>query len=389
MKKVVYLVMICILVLVTLVGCSTDEQTTEPIKIGVTQDQSGAIAMMGKRIVNSMNLAVEEINAAGGVLGRPIELIILDDRVDPELTTSNAIRLIESDEVVAITGGSGSSCAIALAKVALDYQTPYLITIATSHQTLDPFNPYVFRVPDCEYDEAASFMLKAKQLGAETIAVLYADVAWGQGVSEYIEQEASNFGLTVVGMQGHSMQADNLMPQVLKLKEENPDCIIYVEYDPGCIMFATALKELGWMPKCRVVGTGPSLTSVVKAHPEIMDGFCGTGILDVWKPSVQAWLDKYEAKYGERTSYDGVAYAYDCIHLLVEAIEIAQSTDREAIRDALEQIRDYKCMAGKEGASISYSPTDHEGLSGEDTQAFEVQGGLIYLDSKPTEGCSP
>ena len=341
MIKKLLLVLAALSLLIPAVACAPKE--AETIKVGCVMDLSGDLAAMGARMLNGAKLAVEEINAAGGVLGKQVELVEEDGKTDPAAGLERVKKLIEIDGVQVIVGPmiSGSS------KLAIPYAKEHKIPLITMSATAFELSEmegteWFFRA--CLLDDAQGRVLAsiAMEEGYTRLASIVLDNLYGKGVEEaLIEglQEAGWEGEHVVSIHYAEAKKD-YRTELQQIKGSNPDAVLIVSYcDDGIIVFKQALEmgldNIAWLGCDGNYGSG--LFKEPKSA-EFMEKAIVAGTRTVGSGSVyEQFVAKYTEKFGEAPEIY-CDTTYDAVWTAVKAIEKAGVYDGEAIRAALAKL---------------------------------------------------
>lgn len=332
-------------------GCAkkeaTKEEAKEPevIKIGVVTPLTGDVATFGQSTKKAAEMAVEEINAAGGVLGKKIELIIEDDRNDPKETANVVRKLIDQDKVVAIIGSLTSKCSLAGMPIANSKKVP-MISNASTNPKVTLTGPYAFRV--CFIDDFQGQVMAKfayEDLGARKAAVLY-DIGndYTKGLAEFFVKSFKELGGEIVAEETYQQTDNDFNAQLTSIKAKNPDVIFLPDYYQKVSLIAKQARGLG-IKATFLGGDGWDSPELVKLGGDAVEGgyFSNHYSQQDPDPKTQEFIKKFEQKYGEKP--DALAaLAYDAVYFLVEGIKKAGKVDSVAIRDAIEQV-------GKEGFS--------------------------------------
>ena len=192
----------------------------DTIKIGVVTPLSTGDFRSGKINVQTVKLAVEELNAKGGILGKKVEVVIADDEGKPAAGTIAIKRMITTEKVSAVVGLWHSSVAVAQAKVANQLQVPIMLHYSWTDDLTAGHSDYIYRVGPFNA-EIAQLALPYIKKNFKTISILYETNAFGTGFAEYLEKIAKAEGLTVYSI-GYPQEATDLKPQLLELKAKSP-----------------------------------------------------------------------------------------------------------------------------------------------------------------------
>ena len=348
MKKIVSAAMAILLVL-AMASCgsgSTGQQEgseqPEVIKVGWIGALSGDQAPWGKCESQALQMYIDEQNAAGGVLGRQLELVTYDTKGDANESVNAVKRLIANDGVAAILGPNASASAIAIKGALNEGQVPDIATVATNPEITvnkdGTINEYNFRICFTDpYQGAVAGGYAADELGAKTAAVLY-DVAsdYSQGFTEFFVETFEAKGGTVVAQEGFKAGDTDFRPQLTKIKEADPDVILMPYFYKEVALSANQARELG-IDAVFMGGDGwPSDTLFEMAGPAI-EGSIVVNHFDYNDPAAAEITAAYLEKYGVAPEINAYM-VHDAFDLLVAAIEKAESADSAAIADALTQV---------------------------------------------------
>jgi len=375
MKKALALLITMILVAGMITGCGQKQEEAAdlgPIKIGAVFSVTGGAAKLGGPEKNAAEMIVEEINAAGGVLGRQIELIVEDDEGIPENTVNDLQKLINLDEVCAIIGPTRSGNAIASGPICEEAGIPLVscaaawVQLFPGNDTSQPNYKYVFKTPQNDSHCARTIFTDCKAKGYTKVAIITGTTGFGSAGRAELLSQAEGFGIEIIADESYPPTASDLTPQLTKIKAQKPQALINWSIVPAQGLIAGQVKQLGLD------------VQLYQSHGFGNKGYiqpAAEGILfpagrllvlgDIEASHVQrgvltSFKEAYEAKFGEEVS-TFAGHAYDAIHMLVNAIETAGSTDKDAIRNALEAQKNFVGTAGV----FNMSATDHCGLTDE------------------------
>ncbi len=365
MIKRLLLAVVVVSLLVSAAACGTDEPET--IKIGVVLDLSGDLAPMGARMLNGARLAAEEINAAGGVLGKDIVLVEEDGKTDPAAGLDRVKKLIEIDGVQAIVGPmiSGSSkLAIPYAK---DHSVPCITMSATAFELSEmDGTEWFFRA--CLLDDAQGRVLSEVVVdgGYTKLATIVLNNLYGKGVQAALVeglQEKGWAGKVVAEVEYDEAKKD-YRTELGQIKDSGPDVVLLVSYaDDGIMIFKQAL-EMG-LDTIAWLGCDGNYGSGLFKEPrsaEFMEKAIVAGTRTVgFGSTYEQFVTKYTAKFGEAPEIY-CDTTYDAVYAAAKAIEAAGEYDGAAIRDALTKL-------SFEGAS---GPISFDARGDRSSGAFEL-----------------
>ena len=330
-----------------LVSCGGDQGQANEIVIGEYGSLTGTTATFGISTRNGIDMAIKEVNDAGGVLGRQVRVIVEDDQGRPEEAQTVVTKLIARDKVVAILGEVASSRTLAAAPVAQNAGIP-MITPSSTNPAVTQVGDYIFRV--CFIDPFQGLVMAkftANSLHMTKVAVLR-DIKndYSVGLADVFIENFKNLGGTIVADESYSEGDTDFSAQLTSLRSKGPEAIFVPGYYTEVGLIARQAKSLG-IKAPLLGGDGWDSPSLIEIGGEALEGsyFSNHYSVDDPSPSIQKFVTAYRAKYGETP--DALAgLGYDAAMLLFDAITRANSTDPKAIRDALAQTKDFAGMTG-------------------------------------------
>ena len=361
----------------------------EPIKIGHVAALSGGSAQSGEAITRGLSLAIEEINASGGILGgRKIELLQRDDESVPPKGVVAARELISKEKVVAIFGGIDSPVALATVPIVNKEKVPYIaVWAAGTGITRNGAEPnFVFRVSAVDVLVDVKLLDYAnKKFGSTKPGLLLVNNPWGaSNETGLLEAAKTNAGLHIVGVEKFENADVDMTAQLTRLKEKGADTVIIVGNAAPGAQLMKSRERMGWtVPIVSHWGISggrfPELAGPTAGDAHFVQTYSFFGKQGTVGERVLAALKKkYPQIKGPEDIFSpvGTANAYDAMHLLVQAITQAGSTDGDKIRDALEN------LSGKyEGLIKTYdhpfSKTEHDALGPGDYIMVRYEGEKI------------
>jgi len=367
MKKAKFLSLVGVLLLVLFAvsACGGEGgEAQETIKIGVNYELSGEVASFGSHTVNGIQLAFEEINAAGGVLGRQIEPIVLDNKGVAEEATSVATNLIVNQGAVVHLGAATTGATLAAIPVAMESQVPLLTTSATALPvTVDPLTgetrDYVFRI--CFIDPwqgQVGARFAYQDLGVRKAAVYFDNTNdYSKGLAQSFIDEFETLGGEIVGSEGYGTGDQEFRPTLNNFKNSGAELIYIPGYYQKVGLIVRQAREIG-LDVPLLGGDGwdaPELIEVAGA--ENLNNAYFTNHYSFQDPAekVQAFVEAYQAKYGEIPDSFS-ALGYDAAYLIADAINRAGVAEPEAIKDALAATTDFDAVTGKLSFDEQHNP---------------------------------
>lgn len=328
----------------------------DPVKVGyIIPLSGGAAASIGQEMSRATHMAVEQINAAGGIAslnGAPIDLLEVDSRGDPKVALTEAERLITVEDVSVMIGAFQSSVTFPATAVAEKYGIPWIVDLAAKADITERGYKYVFRptqVPSSgNADSVVDFVTWANATTgdpAKTAAIVYENTDWGQDLAQRLRLRFNEAGVEVVLDESYPANAPDLRPLVLKMKGRKPDVISVTAYAADAIQLHKLIAQMQIDAKA-IIGSGAGqvdptfIPSVGAAGTEGIvstNGWAGYEST-INTPFAEAFWDGYVEKYGTEPSEFSVV-AYSVVWILKDALERAGSADPDAIRDALAETR--------------------------------------------------
>lgn len=320
----------------------------DTVKIGLLAPLTGFAAADGLSVKNSVELAVEKINAEGGLLGKQIELISYDDRADAKEAVSLAQKLIDQDGVVAVVGGSYSMPSRAVAPVFQEEEIPFVAAYAI-HPDVTKAGDYCFRNGFLGVIEGkAAAHVAIDMLGAKTLALLHSDNDFGrtlvEGFHQYIDKYSPD--TKIVSEQAYPFTEKDFKPYLSKIKELNPDVIFASGYYFQAGPILNQAREMGITAK--VIGEeGADSPKFLEIAGDAAEGFYMVTNLDRDdpRPMVQEFIKVYEERYQIAPDMVG-ASAYDALVIIADGITRAGSLKSPAIREAISTTKDLNGLTG-------------------------------------------
>jgi len=374
--------------------------SAEPIKIGVAGPYTGGSSSMGVSMRDGVRLAAEEINKAGGVLGRQIQLIERDDEAKNERGVQIAQELINKEQVTATVGYINTGVALASQRFYQDAKIPVFNNVATgsviTHQFKAPeyTESYVFR--NAAHDSIQAPMIVEEAVvkrGFKKVAILADSTNYGQLGREDLEKALDKKGIKAVAVEKFNIKDVDMTPQLLKAKAAGAEAVLTYGIGPELAQIANGMTKLGW--KVPIIGSWTlSMANYIDNSGKNGDGAImpQTFIQDPNTPKRKAFIDAYLSKFkpkGDRIdSPVSAAQGYDSIYLLAAAIKQAGSTDGVKVREALEDLK-----TPVEGVVMTYdkpfSKDDHDAITANIVVMGEVKDGkVVYAnpeDAKKTQ----
>jgi branched-chain amino acid transport system substrate-binding protein len=386
--------MLCIVVLLTMLavavaGCgssgteSSDDSsgaaTGDPIKIGAILSLTGTYAGLGEPEKNLIEMEVKKINDAGGINGRPVEVIIEDDATDEAQAVAAASRLIEQEGVVAIIGASGTGQSMA---VRGDVQRAGIPQVSMAGGTVitNPVDPLVFATPWSNTIVVPFTLDFMKNEGITKIGLISDSGGFGKDGQAVFKAEAPKAGVEIVADETLNPGDTDMTAQLTKIKNSDAQAIVVWTAGAEAAIIVKNAKDLGIdLPiygshgiarQEFIDGAGEAAEGVRLAAGKVLDPSLYPEGSEA-RTVADDFIASYEQAYGEKPGmFPG--YAYDALYLVVEAAKrVEGDLTPEALRDQIEATTGWVGIDG----TYNMTPEDHNGLSVDDLQMYEVSGG--------------
>lgn len=333
-------------------GCGERRQSNGPdrsrIKIGFFGDLSGPTFNFGESAKNGVIMAADEINLAGGIDGRRLDVVLDDDGGSPEKSATLAGTLIDKDKVIAIIAAGTSGNSRAAAPKAQSSKVPF-ISPSSTDPAVTQVGDYIFRacfVDAFQGEVMARFAFNT--LKAKKAAILFDfNSPYGRGLTDYFELSFSKLGGQIVGKLSYTQGDVDFKGQLSTIRSSEPDVVYIPGYYGDVAVIAKQARAIGLVQ--------PLLGADGWDAPELWqlggDALNGSFITthysaDDPSPAIQKFVHEYKQRYGNLTPDAHAALAYDAMRVLVDAIIRAHSTDAAELRDALAATKDFAGVTG-------------------------------------------
>ncbi len=382
MKKITTL---ALLLLFSLFAVGQTMAAPQPIKIGAILAVTGPASYLGAPEAKTLQMAVEQINAAGGINGAKLQLVIKDSEASPEKALSFTKQLIEEEKVFAIIGPTTSGESMAIKKLCEDSKM-IMISCAAADAIVNPLAQWVFKTPQKDSDVVKWIFDTMKKNNITKIAVLSANTGFGKSGKGQLEAIAPAYGITIAINEVYDKQSTDLTSVLTKVKGMNVQAVVNWSIEPAQAILAKNMKQLNMtIPLFQSHGFG-------NIKYAVESGKAGEGIIfpcgrilvadqladtDPQKAVLSKYKKDYETKYSEDVSTFG-GHAYDALLILSEAIKKAGGTDKVKVRAAIENIKNFPGTGG----IFNYSATDHSGLDMKALSLMTVKDGKFVLYTK-------
>jgi branched-chain amino acid transport system substrate-binding protein len=371
-----------------LVSWSLAAGAAEPIKIGVTGPFTGGSAPMGVSMRDGVKLAVADINAKGGVLGRQLQLVERDDEAKNERGVQVAQELINKEKVVGTVGFINTGVALASQRFYQEAKIPVMNNVATGSIITKQFvapdqkDNYIFRTSANDTIQSAMIVDEAVVRQKHTkVAILADSTNYGQLGREDLERALAAKGIKPVAVEKYNLKDVDMTAQLLKAKQGGAEVVLTYGIGPELAQIANGMEKLNW--KVPLIGSWTlSMGNFIDNAGKNGDGarMPQTFIQDGNTAKRKAFIEAYQKAYkiDRMPSPVSAAQGYDSLYLLAAAIKQAGSTDGVKVREALENLN-----GTVEGVVTSYtkpySHDDHEAIKPNMVVIGEVKNGRVVL----------
>lgn len=385
MKKKICLALACMLLLTSLAGCgsqgdSSEDSASSTIKIGYFGPLTGGTAQAGQAALNGVQIAVNELNEAGGVLGKQLEIVSYDDKSSPEEAVKAATKLVQVDKVNAIFGSLHSANVQAAAPIIEESKT-ICVSGGTSPTWLEQGYTYLFRSISNSSVSAKQLAKYADSQNLRKIALFTSNSEYGTSGAEEFQEACKDYDIEFVASETMTDGDRDFTGQFAKINASEPDAVFVwcLGDDLGAV--TKQLRQSGF--------DGPILGSESYTLPEILEnaGDAANGVAfasqyivysdpnDAEDELMKEFLERYIEEFGEPPASDNAFRAYDGVMMIAEAMEAAQADSGEALRDAYNNIDGHVGLAG----TFSYVGKNGEGI--DSMRIFQIQDGK-YVEAQ-------
>jgi branched-chain amino acid transport system substrate-binding protein len=321
-------------------------QAQDTIKIGVTQPLTGAFAASGNYVAQGAQIAEEEINKAGGVLGKKIQLIIEDNKSNPTEAVATAEKLIVRDKVPVMLGAWGSTLTLAIMPKLEEYKVPMVVETSSSGKITTSGNTYIFRISPTSQMEAKAFSPLFGKLGIKKAAFLATNNDFGLGASKEFSEAAKASGVDVVAMETMDPKATDFSAQLAKIKASGADTLFVTTAVEQATLILKQAKDQ--QVTARVITTGGSVSpdQLIAQAGDAANGSYHLVFFTPWFPEavknpeiakkfVELWKAKGHNVGGLTEGFRG----WDGLNVIVAGIKAAGKAEPEAITKALWNVK--------------------------------------------------
>lgn len=351
----------------------------EPIRIGAFLSVTGPAAFLGDPEQKTLELYVEKLNAAGGVLGRKLQLVAYDSAGDAEKARAYVKRLIEQDKVDVLVGGSTTGETMAAVPLAEAAGIPF-ISLAGAVVIIEPVKKWVFKTPHTDRMACEKVFVDMRERGATKAALISGAGGFDRSMRAECLKVAAKHGVQIVADESYGAGDTDMTAQLTKIKNTpGVQAVLNCGFGQGPAIVTKNYRQLG-ITTPFYQSHGVASKQYVKLSGDAAEGvrLPAAALLvadtlpaeDPQKRVVVSYKQEYEKRFNQEVSTFG-GHAYDGLMLVVEAMKRAGSADKAKVRDALESTKGYMGTAGV----VNMSATDHMGLDLTAFRMLEVRKG--------------
>jgi branched-chain amino acid transport system substrate-binding protein len=350
----------------------------EPVRIGAFLSVTGPAAFLGDPELKTLELYVERLNAAGGVLGRKLQLVAYDDGGDAEKARTFAKRLLEQDKVDVVVGGSTTGATMAAVPLMEQAGMPF-ISLAGAVVIVEPVKKWVFKTPHTDRMACEKIFADLQSRKLSKVALISGSGGFDKSMRGECMKVAGKYGIDFVADETYGATDTDMTPQLTKIKGSGAQAVLNAGFGQGPALVTRNFRQVGLtLPLYQSHGvaskeyiklSGPAADGVrLPAAALLVSELLAAG--DAQKPVVSAYSKAFDDKYKAEVSTFG-GHAYDGLMLAVNAIKAAGSTDKAKVRDALEATKGYIGTGGV----VNMSASDHMGLDLTAFRMLEIRNG--------------
>jgi branched-chain amino acid transport system substrate-binding protein len=313
-------------------------QTT--VRVGVVAPLTGSQAAFGEALKNGYLIALDEINAKGGVLGKKLELDFYDDQSKPEQAVQGVSKLVDQDHVPILLGSFSSESTMAMIPAVTQHQVPLIIPIALADNLLDSKSPWIFRVGASSADYARATVAFLKDNGApKTMAIVYENTNFGQSSMKAMTAVAQAAGIKLVATESYEAKSPDYRAVLQRVKRANPEVIYFCSYLLDATTLMRQSQEIDLNPRYYTsAGTGFAIAEFPTSKGAGKNAEYTYAVMQ-WLPTARwAGSGQFDAEYFKRYNSHPTHHpmsAYAALQVAARAINSAKSMDSAKIRDAI------------------------------------------------------
>lgn len=364
---------------------TNDGVTDTEVVFGTHSDLTGPIAIWGVGIVNGLRMRIDEANAAGGVHGRQIRLVVEDSQYQIPRAIAAANKLINRDKIFAMLSAVGTQTNVAAMEQPFAKDVPNLFPATGARAMVEPFKKHVLSQMGLYYEEIrAGVRYFVEEKGRTTPCTIYHDTEYGHEIKEAVEDQAASMGLEIAAVSAHKPTDTEFTAAVLRLKNAGCDLVMVGLVHRDTILVLETARKMGWEDVAWVgneAAYGQVIAEQKSGAGEGYYAFVPIALIyeddENLSPDVRAWLARFRERYGDAPDLPPML-GYRAADLAVRGLEIAgRDLTREKMIAALESLSEYVDPFGN---TLSFGPEDHKGVD-HSTLSQVRDGRWVTLDT--------
>ncbi|MDS4040547.1 MAG: ABC transporter substrate-binding protein [Candidatus Competibacter sp.] len=352
-------------------------QAASSIKIGSFLTVTGPASFLGDPELKTLQMYVEDINAKGGVGGRPLELVHYDTGGNAKDAVNFVKRLIKNDKVDLIVGGTTSGDTLAVIPDVEKEGIPF-VSLAAAVEIIEPTKPWVFKVAPTDRMAVAKIYEDLRKRGLTKIALIAGDGGFDKSGREQLIKLAPQYGITIVADESYGNKDSDMTAQLTKIRATDAQAILNFGFGQAPAIVTRNIKQLGIaLPLYQSHGVASK--TYIELAGEAAEGvrLPAAALIvaeqlpdtDPQKPVLLDYKKRFEAKHGPVSTFGG--HGYDGLLIAKAAIERAGGPDKAKVRDEIEKTRGFTGTAGV----FNITPQDHMGLGRDAFKLVEIRNG--------------
>lgn len=372
------LMLLVLLALVVTACGAPSAASTDKVYFGVTGPFTGDNAEYGRIWKQGFQLAIDEINAKGGVKGKPIELIYEDSQSDPKQTPPIAQKFVADQRILAVIGDFSSPASMAASPI-YNQAGVVQLGITNSHPKFTDTGEYIFGTSRSQLDDAPQLAdFGVQMLGYKRLAVFYLNTDWGKVTHDLFSQRAKQLGAEIVDTAAYLPTEKDFRSALTRARDAKPDLLVLLSYYNDGALIARQAADVNLNTPKLAIGSVYSPKFVELGGKAVEGVYTQSGFFPGEpRPEVQAFVKNYQARFNEEPD-TFAAQAYDGIRILAAAVEKA-GFDRKAVREEMTRLQEVQTIAyGK----TRFAP-DRRIIAGPQTRLQVLDGKFALYTGKP------
>jgi branched-chain amino acid transport system substrate-binding protein len=355
--------------------------TSEPIMLGVSGPLTGPNAQYGAQWKQGFDLALDEIQAAGGINGRKLAYTFEDSQSDPRQSVAIAQKFVSDPKIVMELGDFSSPASMAASPI---YQRAGLVQFGftNSHPDFTKGGDFMWSTSVSQADEQPLLALYAvRHLGLKKLAVLHQNTDWGRTSRDYFVNAAKADGAEVVITEGYIADDRDFRSTLVRVRDANPDGLILISYYSDGALIARQARQIGLKQTICAANSVYSPKFLELGGEAVEDVHLGTRYFpEDPRPEVRKFVGGFKAKYGGQEPDAFNAYSYDAMNVAAAVLRIG-GTDRKAIRDAFAKVKDVPSVIF---GSVTFDVESRRVKGAMNAELVVRKGQFAVWDGKPT-----